>query len=69
MISDTQQEMVEYIRDYIAVHGYSPTVREIGNALDISSTSTVDYNLRVLQAVGKIKRQPKIARSVRLVTS
>ena len=51
-LSQRQKRILQFIRDHQSEHGYPPTIREIGNAADISSTSVVDYNLRVLQREG-----------------
>ncbi|HLE79995.1 MAG TPA: repressor LexA, partial [Dehalococcoidia bacterium] len=40
-----RQEMVEYIRGFVEEHGYPPTVRDIQNGCNISSTSVVDHHL------------------------
>ena len=60
-LSQRQKRILQFIRDHQSEHGYPPTIREIGNAADISSTSVVDYNLRVLQREVR-RRWPKVRR-------
>lgn len=65
-LSDRQQRMLGFIRQYISEHGRPPTVREIGNAVGISSTSVVDYNLRVLERDGHLRRERELSRGIEL---
>jgi repressor LexA len=65
-LSERQQNMLRFIRDYISDHARPPTVREIGNAVGISSTSVVDYNLRVLERDGHLKRERELSRGIEL---
>jgi repressor LexA len=66
-LSARQERMLEFIRDFRAQHGYPPTVREIGRAAGISSTSVVDYNLNVLEKGGYIRRDREISRGIELL--
>lgn len=66
-LSDRQQRILEFIRDYLAEHNYPPTIREIGAAAGISSTSVVNYNLDRLVEYGLLERDPKSSRSMRLL--
>ena len=45
---ETQQRILEYIENYIEENGYPPSVREIGQAVDLKSTSTVHGHLNRL---------------------
>jgi repressor LexA len=67
-LSDRQQRMLRFIADYLDEHGRPPTVREIGQAADISSTSVVDYNLRVLEREGHLRRDRELSRGIELAT-
>jgi repressor LexA len=67
-LSARQERMLEFIRDFRGQHGYPPTVREIGRAAGISSTSVVDYNLNVLEKGGYIRRDREISRGIELLT-
>ena len=66
-LSPRQQGMLSYIRDFVAAHSRPPTIREIGRAVGISSTSVVNYNLNILQDKGYIRRDREVSRGVRLV--
>src|SRR5207248_9345503 len=65
-LSDRQQRMLQFIRQYMGEHGRPPTVREIGLAVGISSTSVVDYNLRVLERDGHLRRERELSRGIEL---
>lgn len=66
-LSERQQAMLEMIAEYTDEYGYPPTIREIGEACDISSTSVVSYNLNALQRKGYLSRDPDVSRGLRLV--
>lgn len=65
-LSERQQRILTYIRDYIASNGYPPSIREIGAAVGISSTSVVNYNLNKLEQAGLIKRGREVSRGIQL---
>src|ERR1051325_2325955 len=65
-LSDRQQRMLQFIRQYMGDHGRPPTVREIGTAVGISSTSVVDYNLRILEREGHLRRDRELSRGIEL---
>jgi repressor LexA len=58
--------MVTMIRDYVAEYDYPPSIREIGEAVGISSTSVVSYNLKVLEQKGYLVRSRDVSRGLRL---
>ncbi|MEX2599574.1 MAG: transcriptional repressor LexA [Dehalococcoidia bacterium] len=66
-ISARQQQILGFLREYKAEHGYAPSLRDIQIACGISSTSVVDYNLRLLQREGLIRRSPDISRAIDIV--
>jgi repressor LexA len=66
-LSPRQRNMLSFIRRFVEEKGYPPTIREIGRAASISSTSVVDYNLNVLQAKGFIQRDREVSRGVKLL--
>jgi len=66
-LSPRQREMLKMIRSFALEYGYPPTVRQIGRAVGISSTSVVSYNLGVLQRKGYLARDREISRGLRLV--
>lgn len=65
-LSDRQRRMLAFIREYMTQHGRPPTVREIGLAAGISSTSVVDYNLRILERDGHLRRERELSRGIEL---
>ena len=65
-LSDRQQNMLRFIRQYMGDHGRPPTVREIGTNVGISSTSVVDYNLRLLEREGHLRRERELSRGIEL---
>jgi repressor LexA len=58
--------MVAFIRHFTDEHGYPPTIREIGKAVNISSTSVVNYNLAKLEEMGLLSRNRDISRGLKL---
>lgn len=65
-LSERQQVMLRFIGEYTEEHGYPPSIREIGKAAGISSTSVVDYNLRVLEREGCLRRDREVSRGLGL---
>lgn len=63
-LTPRQLEILRFVHSFIQEHSYAPTVREIGEGLRISSTSDVDYNLRVLGSDGFLLRKPAISRGI-----
>ena len=66
-LSDRQQRILDFVGEYTADHGYPPSIREIGQAVGISSTSVVDYNLRALERGGLIRRDREVSRGLGVV--
>jgi repressor LexA len=66
-LSSRQRRILMVIRDFTAEYGYPPTIRQIGEAVGISSTSVVSYNLSVLQRKGYLTRDRDVSRGLRLV--
>lgn len=65
-LSERQQNILEFTGDYIDNHGRPPTIREIGKAVGINSTSVVNYNLGRLEEKGYVDRDPDVSRGLRL---
>ena len=63
-LSDRQLKVLEAIREWMREHGYPPSVREIGDAVGLTSTSSVAYQLRVLERKGYLRRDPHRPRTV-----
>jgi repressor LexA len=62
-----RQRILDFIHEFIQDNGIPPTVRDIQRACDISSTSVVDYNLRLLDRDGYLSRRPDVARGIELL--
>jgi repressor LexA len=67
MLTGRQQEIWDFLVDYVDEHGYPPTVREIGEAVGLASPSTVHAHLANLERAGLLKRDPTKPRAVELV--
>jgi repressor LexA len=65
-LSRRQERMLDFIRRFVNEHQFPPTIREIGEAVDISSTSVVNYNLNALEKKGMIERDRNVSRGLRL---
>lgn len=66
-LSRKQKAIVDFIAAFSEDHSYPPTIREIQEGLGISSTSVVDYNLKVLEQRNAIRRNRNISRGIELV--
>jgi len=64
-----QKAILEFIQKFIEENDYPPTIREIGAAVGISSTSVVNYNLDQLERKGRIIRNREVSRGLRLVNA
>ncbi len=67
-LSVRQKRILQFIEDFVQQHGYPPTIREIGEAVGIASTSVVNYNLNKLVDRGYIERTPKVSRGLWLAS-
>jgi repressor LexA len=68
-LSKRQEKILEFVSEYIEENGYPPSIREIGFAADISSTSVVVYNLRRLEEAGYISRDREVSRGLKLTST
>ncbi len=66
-LTERQNKILDYIRYVTKVRSYPPSVREIGEAVGLSSSSTVHNHLNQLERRGLIKRDPSKSRTVQLV--
>jgi len=66
MLTGRQQEIWNFLTEYVDEHGYPPTVREIGEAVGLASPSTVHAHLANLERVGLIKCDPTKPRALEL---
>jgi repressor LexA len=67
MLTARQQEIWQYLAEYVDEHGYPPTVREIGDAVGLASPSTVHAHLANLERAGLLRRDPTKPRALELV--
>jgi repressor LexA len=65
-LSARQKVVLEFIQGFIKENGYPPTIREIGRACGISSTSVVNYNLNKLEREGLLVRDREVSRGLKL---
>ena len=66
-LTKRQQEIFDFIKRYSAKHGYPPTVRDIGKAVGLASSSTVHAHLANLEKVGLLRRDPSKPRAIELL--
>ena len=67
MLTDRQQQIWNYLVEYVDRHGYPPTVREIGEEVGLASPSTVHAHLANLERAGLLKRDPTKPRALELI--
>jgi repressor LexA len=65
-LTDRQRRMLDYIQHFTVESGYPPSIRQIGKAVGISSTSVVNYNLNRLVEEGYLDRDQNVSRGIRL---
>ena len=66
-LTDKQQQIYDYIKDFILKKGYPPTVRDICEAVNLRSTSSVHSHLETLEKKGYIKRNPSKTRAIEII--
>lgn len=66
-ITDRQRRILEAIRDSVAARGYPPSMREIGEAVGLTSSSSVKHQLSALQAKGYLRQDPHRPRAIEVV--
>jgi len=64
VLSSKQQQIIDFIRRFLADRQYPPTIRDIVTGCGLSSTSVVNYNLKILEKEGYIHRQPEVSRGI-----
>jgi repressor LexA len=65
-LSDKQQRILQFVEEFLEEHDYPPSIRDIQQGCDISSTSVVDYNLKRLEERGLLRRDREISRAIQL---
>jgi len=63
-LSSKQQQIIDFISRFLADKQYPPTIRDIVTGCGLSSTSVVDYNLKILEREGYIRRHPEVSRGI-----
>src|SRR4026207_1137556 len=63
-LTKRQQEIFEFVKRYVGDHGYPPTVRDIGKAIGLTSSSTVHAHLANLERLGLLRRDPTKPRAI-----
>jgi repressor LexA len=66
-LTPRQQRVLQHIKDSIDQRGYPPSMREIGKAVGLTSTSSVAHQLRVLEEKGFLKKDPGLPRALQVV--
>jgi repressor LexA len=66
-LTKRQQEIFEFVKRYVGEHGYPPTVRDIGKAIGLTSSSTVHAHLSNLEKLGVLKRDPTKPRAIEVL--
>ena len=66
-LTKRQQEIFDFIKRYSSSHGYPPTVRDIGKAVGLASSSTVHAHLANLEKVGLLRRDPSKPRAIEML--
>ena len=66
-LSTKQKNILDFIENFLNEHHYPPTIRDIQQGCEISSTSVVDYNLRILKQKGLLNRDAEVSRGIELV--
>jgi repressor LexA len=67
VLTERQRKILEFIDTFAEEKQYAPSIRDIVKGCDISSTSVVDYNLRILEREGHLRRDPEISRGIVLL--
>jgi repressor LexA len=66
-LTKRQQEIFDFVRSYVGEHGYPPTVRDIGKAVGLASSSTVHAHLANLEKHGLLRRDPTKPRAIEVL--
>ena len=66
-LTKRQQEIFDFVKRYAGEHGYPPTVRDIGKAIGLTSSSTVHAHLANLEKVGLLRRDPSKPRALEVL--
>jgi len=67
VLSPKQQNIIDFIHQFLVDRAYPPSIRDIVAGCGISSTSVVNYNLNILEREGYIRRHPEVSRGIELL--
>ena len=65
-LTSRQRDVLDYIKSFVAKHGYPPTVREIGAALGLNSPATIQSHINALESKGYVKKTDSKYRSLEI---
>ncbi len=65
-LTPRQAEVLAEVRRFLAEKGYPPSLRELAEVLGVSGTTAVDYHLERLRTKGRIERDPRVSRGIRI---
>ena len=66
-LTNQQEKMLDIIKKYVVKHGYAPTVRELCQEMNLSSTATVQVHLNNLEKKGYIKKEESKNRTIEIL--
>jgi repressor LexA len=66
-LTKRQREIFDFVKTYVGEHGYPPTVRDIGQAIGLTSSSTVHAHLGNLEKLGLLRRDPTKPRAIEVL--
>ena len=66
MLTEKQSRILEFLGAFVGERGYPPTIRDVVKGCGLSSTSVAEYNLRVLERQGHIRRDREVSRGIDL---
>lgn len=66
-LSERHRKILDFLTHFQEENGYSPSIREIGDSINVKSTSLVDYYLTQLEQMGYIQRDDRVSRSIRVL--
>lgn len=66
-LSERHRKILDFLIRFQEENGYSPSIREIGDSINVKSTSLVDYYLTQLEQMGYIQRDDRVSRSIRVL--
>lgn len=68
-LTPRQSAILDFIAGHVTAHGYPPSMREVGEACGLDSSSSVAHQLRVLEDRGYLRRDPNKSRALTVITA